>query len=312
MLSICIPSYNYGHYLPFAVESCLAQDEDFELVVLDNCSKDDTPALRDKYARDPRVKWHRNDAVLPVQDNFNRAISLASREFTMALCADDALVPGSIRRFREMIRARPHVCFHGFLAQVIDQDGRVLRHHRKFSRRLAVAEPAPAAALKGKLRQQIRFREPSCNFYRKSSWEAVGGYRATYKFSVDLYFNLRMLHQFPAALWNEHLVQLRRHVASVGAKLPGDLALADLRGVIGEILTRLGDEATMTDRAAGDGWVIYRLVELVAQRFRREPRAALALVANNLGLLARNPLAYFYTARLLKNRLLYQDVQQQL
>jgi hypothetical protein len=312
MLSICIPSYNYAHYLPYAVESCLAQNEDFELVVLDNCSADDTPSLREKYARDPRVRWHRNDVVLPVDQNFNRAVSLGSREFVMALCADDALVPGSIKRFREMVAAKPDVCFHGFLAEIIDQDGHVLRKHRRFSETLNVLELISKPALKGKLRQQVRFREPSCNFYRKSSWEAVGGYKPDYRFSIDLYFNVRMIHQFPSAIWNEHLVQLRRHTGSVGRLLPGQLALDDLRGVLREIFDRLGDAATAGDRAAANGWLIYRLVELVAQRCKREPKQALALVRDNLGLLLRHPTAYFYTARLLRNRWLYGDVQQKL
>ena len=134
MLSICIPSYNYAHYLPYAVKSCLAQNEDFELLVLDNCSSDDTPSLREKYARDPRVRWHRNDVVLPIDQNFNRAVSLGAREFVMALCADDALVPGSIRRFRQMVATKPTVCFHGFLAEIIDQYGRLLRKDRRVQR----------------------------------------------------------------------------------------------------------------------------------------------------------------------------------
>ena len=139
----------------------------------------------------------------------------------------------------------------------------------------------------------------------------MGGYKPDY-FSIDLYFNVRMIHQFPSAIWNEHLVQVRRHPGSAGRLLPGQFVLDDLRGVLKEIFTRLGDAATTSDRAAADGWLIYRLIALVAQRYEREPKQTLALARDNLGLLLRNPAAYFYAARLLRNRWLYGDVQQTL
>lgn len=42
-LSILIPTYNYGHYIEKAIHSVLKQSfEDFELIVSDNCSEDDT------------------------------------------------------------------------------------------------------------------------------------------------------------------------------------------------------------------------------------------------------------------------------
>jgi glycosyltransferase involved in cell wall biosynthesis len=55
-VSICIPAHNAARYLPKAIDSALAQEfEDFELVVLDNASTDETREICQAY-RDPRLR----------------------------------------------------------------------------------------------------------------------------------------------------------------------------------------------------------------------------------------------------------------
>ena len=49
-VSVCIPTYNYGHYIGDAIESVLTQDfEDFTLTIIDNLSSDDTRVVVDKF-----------------------------------------------------------------------------------------------------------------------------------------------------------------------------------------------------------------------------------------------------------------------
>jgi hypothetical protein len=208
-----------------------------------------------------------------------------------------------------MIREKPRVKFHGHLAEIIDAQGNVLRKQRPYSATAEAIEIGGQAALRGKLRQQVRFKETTCNFFHKSIWEAVGGHRHDYRFGHDLHFNIMAMACSDCALWNLYLVQLRRHSASDGARLPAALALENLQALIEkEILARL-DEPTRWDRAAGRGWLQYRLIELVAQRLRTDPRQAFALLGARAGLLV-DPLASIYCLRLLRNRLLYGDVQQ--
>ena len=74
-----------------------------------------------------------------------------------------------------------------------------------------------AEALKAKIRQQVRFKEPACNFYLKNAWEKIGGYDTKFRFTFDIYFNAKMMSAFKSTLWNEYLVELRRHNDSDGA-----------------------------------------------------------------------------------------------
>ena len=58
LISIVLPTYNGARYLKKSVDSCLAQTfSDFELIIVNDCSTDDTGMIADDYAlADPRVR----------------------------------------------------------------------------------------------------------------------------------------------------------------------------------------------------------------------------------------------------------------
>jgi glycosyltransferase involved in cell wall biosynthesis len=307
--SICIPTYNYANYLPYAIESCLEQDEDFDLIIVDDCSTDSTPSLRDKYCIDPRVKWIRNDGKIPIQDTWNKAVYETSGEFVKLLPADDLLMPGSIRRFKEMISTHIEISFHGHLANIIDASGNIVRKHNHVSGTSLVSLEREDA-LKSKLRQKYRFKEPSCNFFRRSAWEALGGYSRKYRFTFDINFNIRMISNYKSILWNEHLAMMRRHASSDGATLPKELALNDLRTTISELTFLIGEKhLNLWDKSAANGWLMYRMLELVQQEQKRSSFIDFNFILKNVDLLS-NPLSYFYAFRLFRNRIFFGDVQQ--
>jgi glycosyltransferase involved in cell wall biosynthesis len=309
IFSICIPTYNYANYLPYAIESCLDQDEDFDLVIVDDCSTDDTPSLRNKYVIDPRVKWIQNESKLPIQDTWNKAVHATSGEFVKLLPADDLLMPGSIRRFKEMISTQIETSFHGHLANIIDASGNIVRKHRHFSSN-SLVNLEREDALKSKLRQKYRFKEPSCNFYRKSAWEVLGGYSRKYRFTFDINFNIKMISNYKSTLWNEHLAMMRRHASSDGATLPKDSALNDLRTTISELNFLIGENhLNLWDKAAANGWLMYRMIELLQQEQKKSSFIDINFLLNNIDLLS-NPLSYFYAFRLFRNRFFFGDVQQ--
>ena len=61
-VSVVVPCYNYGRYLPFAVESVAGQvGVDVDVLIIDDCSPDATPEVgRRLAASDPRVSYVRN------------------------------------------------------------------------------------------------------------------------------------------------------------------------------------------------------------------------------------------------------------
>ena len=111
LVSICIPTYNYRHYLSDALDSALAQEfADIEIVVVDNCSDDGTPDLVEAYCRrDSRVIFHRNSRNLGMTANFNRSMALARGKYVKFLCADDILATDCVGKMVAVLEADPDV-----------------------------------------------------------------------------------------------------------------------------------------------------------------------------------------------------------
>lgn len=75
-VSICLPVYNGAKYLRQAIESVLAQTYgDFELLVSDDGSSDDSVAIAQEYAaKDERVIAWTNERNLGLFENYNLCI----------------------------------------------------------------------------------------------------------------------------------------------------------------------------------------------------------------------------------------------
>src|SRR5512137_1413473 len=90
-VSVCMPTYNYGRYLAEAVESVISQTfKDFELLVIDDCSCDDTDEVMQSYAaRDKRIRYIRNKRNLGMVENWNYCLREARGEYIKFLFGDD-------------------------------------------------------------------------------------------------------------------------------------------------------------------------------------------------------------------------------
>ena len=78
-VSIVLPTWNGAKLLPGAVEGCLAQTfRDFELIIVNDCSTDDTLAVAERLAAsDPRVRVVSNESNLKLPATLNHGFSLA-------------------------------------------------------------------------------------------------------------------------------------------------------------------------------------------------------------------------------------------
>jgi Glycosyl transferase family 2 len=110
-VSVIIPCFNYGHYLPQSVGSALAQDEaDPEVIVVDDASTDDSAQVAARYARsDPRVSVVRHRRNTGHVQAFNDGLKEATGEFIVRLDADDLLTPGAMARAVALFDAFPKV-----------------------------------------------------------------------------------------------------------------------------------------------------------------------------------------------------------
>ncbi len=91
-VSVLIPTYNMACFLDEAIESVLTQTfEDFELIVMDNASTDNTEDIVNKYLGDVRVKYFRNNLNVGMTKNWNKCLLVANGKYIKFLNADDKL-----------------------------------------------------------------------------------------------------------------------------------------------------------------------------------------------------------------------------
>lgn len=97
-VSVIIAAYNYGHYLPQALDSALAQSfTDLEILVVDDGSTDDTAEVIERYAHDPRMRYVRREhAGQPATKN--AGIRASRGRWIAFLDADDAWLTDKLAR----------------------------------------------------------------------------------------------------------------------------------------------------------------------------------------------------------------------
>ena len=106
-----IPCFNYGHYLPQAVNSALDQHGvDVEVIVVDDCSTDGSEIVAKQLgAEHPEVQVMYNDVNLGHIRTYNRGLAAVSGDYVVLLSADDLLAPDSLTRAAGLFEAHPSV-----------------------------------------------------------------------------------------------------------------------------------------------------------------------------------------------------------
>ena len=210
MVSICIPTYNYRHYLPDALDSALAQEfTDIEILVVDNCSDDGTPALLEDYCRrDGRIVFHRNPRNLGMTANFNKSMELARGRYVKFLCADDTLEKTCVRKMVDVLVAQPEVALVGCRRSVFNDDRRVLGEMGYAGNAFARNgyEVIRECYFKGNL-----IGEPTAVLFRKS--DIVAGFDVNYHQALDMELWFRLLEKGDFVFLSESLCGVREHDA---------------------------------------------------------------------------------------------------
>jgi glycosyltransferase involved in cell wall biosynthesis len=102
--SIILPTYNREAILPLAIRSILEQTfQDFELVVNNSASTDNTRAVCQSFS-DDRLKYFETETRLGMAENYETALGHATGEFIVFFSDDDALIPTALEKVEQVIR----------------------------------------------------------------------------------------------------------------------------------------------------------------------------------------------------------------
>lgn len=121
VISVILPVYNGAQYIAEAISSVISQTfEDWELIVINDGSTDDTLAIINKFI-DPRIKVISRDNR-GIVASLNEGLSIARGEFIARLDADDVCLP---HRFAKQlgVLSNPDIGLVGSWAEKINQNG---------------------------------------------------------------------------------------------------------------------------------------------------------------------------------------------
>jgi glycosyltransferase involved in cell wall biosynthesis len=206
-ISVLMSVYNGERYLAPAVDSILAQTyHDFELIVIDDGSKDSSPTILQEYAkRDPRVKLTlRGNKGLTV--TLNEAFAQSTGKYLARMDCDDVALPERFARQVELLDADPDVVCTGGYFQLIDGAGRLLTTLRP---------PTTDAEIQAKLLAGHNAICHPCAMIRRQAMQTVGGYDTRFKTSQDLDLWLRLGEIGKLANVAAPVLKFRLHESSV-------------------------------------------------------------------------------------------------
>jgi glycosyltransferase involved in cell wall biosynthesis len=120
-ISVVIPCYNHGHFLPYAIESVLAQTAaPIEIIVVDDGSIDETAAVSRRYGAAVTYLYQPNAGLSAAR---NTAIRRARGTFIQLLDADDILAPTALEHVASAMAADTQASVFHASWEEIDVDG---------------------------------------------------------------------------------------------------------------------------------------------------------------------------------------------
>ncbi len=124
-VSVVVPAYNNAAFVGATIESILGQTfGDFELLIADHASTDDTWSIVSEYADDERVRLLRSPAgggaasLEPVSDE-------ARGDFVKLVCADDLIYPTCLAEQVRVLSECSEVALVASPRDVVDASGRI-------------------------------------------------------------------------------------------------------------------------------------------------------------------------------------------
>ncbi len=151
-VSICIPTYNQGAYVAQSVRSAWNQTiRPKEIIVFDDCSTDDTPAILQQLQNEiPVLRVFRQPVNVGISKNVDACLRKSSGDWVIRLDSDDLLAENYTEVLGAHLENHPGCGYAHAAVQEIDQNGSLLKK-RVLARRegLQLADDALRAAVKG-------------------------------------------------------------------------------------------------------------------------------------------------------------------
>ena len=197
-VSIIIPNYNHASFLPRRIESILTQTyTDFEIIILDDCSTDNSRDLIEQYRSNPKVSkivynQTNSGSTFP---QWNKGVSIASGQYIWFAESDDLACLNFLEVMVPILDQNPNLALVKCQSEIIDAKNNVLYnfenkypHFRQPSRSIPGIEDSFQQA-----QDWSGIVNASAVLFRKDIFLKAGGAPENFKMAGDWMTWVRML-----------------------------------------------------------------------------------------------------------------------
>lgn len=207
-VSICLVTYNRSAQLCKTLDSLLVQTfNDFELIIGDDCSPDNTQQICLEYEKqDPRIRYRRTKRNLGMPGNLNACILASSGEYIANLHDGDIYDPTLLEKWSRRLDAYPQAAFVFNAYRELDVDGKT---SMIYSEPLLDCVPGHVL-LEDIYFKRWRFDSPVFGtvMARRSVYEEAGFFDERFGFFSDVDMWMRLAERYHVAYINEPLISL--------------------------------------------------------------------------------------------------------
>lgn len=255
LISVVLPTYNGETYIREAVDSILTQTfQDFELIIVDDCSTDHTPVILDELAEsDRRIRVIHNRENQKLPRSLNIGFAEASGRFFTWTSDDNKYGLEALEMMLDLLLNEPEIDIVYAYYDLIDSEGKIISdetHWKTLESRdinLLYADPD------GELWNWAG----ACFLYRREVHEKLHGYDETLFLAEDFDFWVRALRYFKFKQLKQCIYQYRMHGHSLTATRELEILEKDAM-----IIQREIDEGYLQENYGCFrqlAWIYYRL-----------------------------------------------------
>ena len=259
-VSVIIPNYNHARYLQRRIDSVLAQTYgDFEVILLDDCSTDNSREIIDSYRDNPKVRIEYNDKNSgTVFKQWNKGVRMARGRYIWMAESDDFADPRFLARMVPILEEQREVTFAYCRSWSIGEDDQRLHYADSYLTRFDATHWTKDFVVNG-LEECRRFfvlctpvPNASSVLFRKDVYERVGYADEGFCVSGDYKVWAAMALEGEIAYIAEPLNYYRSHLENVRTRTKAGSLLAEYFYVMLSVVDRVAPRDTLIEKALVD------------------------------------------------------------
>jgi glycosyltransferase involved in cell wall biosynthesis len=221
-VSIIVPSYNYAKYMDERIQSLLNQTyQDFELIIVDDASTDNSVDVINKYKYDTRIKtqFFSENSGLPYK-RWNDGAKMSCGDYLLFAGADDACAPTMLEKLTQSLDAHPNVGIAYCQSMKMDAKSNLIHSLKKYTNTLDKKRWSHDYLDTGENEccyMVIKNTIPNASaaLMRRSLFEKLGGFDENLRLVADWMLWSKILLESDVAFIAEPLNYFRYHSGTV-------------------------------------------------------------------------------------------------